>query len=227
MKTYVISLGGSIIVPDKVNFVFLDKFVKLIKKFRKKYKFVVVTGGGGTARKYISSLKKEKLGEDVYSLIGIATTKLNARLVAEFFKEIRFEEIPDSLKEVTNLLKRKGLVVCGALGFQPEMTSDGDAAEIAKYLNTDFINLTNVKGLFDKDPNKYKNAKFISKISFEDFLDITKKIKFEAGQHFVLDKVAAEIILKEKIKTIIMDGRNLKNLENFLKGKKFIGTVVY
>src|SRR3989344_1210744 len=129
MKTYVISLGGSIIVPDKVNFKFLENFSKLINKYKKKYKFVIVTGGGGTARKYISSLRKEKLGEDVYSLIGIATTKLNARLVA------------DSLKEVTNLLKRKGLVVCGALGFQPEMTSDGDAAEIAKYLNADFINL--------------------------------------------------------------------------------------
>ncbi len=223
MKKVVISLGGSVIVPDKVDHRFLDEFKKVISRFSKNNKIVIVTGGGHTAREYISALRREKLNENVYSWVGIATTKLNARLIASYFKNIK--KIPDSLKEVKNSLRRRNIVVCGALGFQPGMTSDGDAAQIARYLKADmFINVTNVKGLYDKDPKKYKNAKFILKISFDEFWDIAEHIRFEAGQHFVLDQYAADVIRKSKIKTIILSG--LKNLENCLKGKRFTGTVV-
>ncbi len=219
----VISLGGSVIVPDKVDYRFLEGFRKVINKFAKKNKVVIVTGGGHTARAYIDVLRKEKLNENIYSWVGIATTKLNARLVASYFKKIR--KIPDSLKEVKQALKRGNVVVCGALGFQPGMTSDGDAAQIAAYLKADlFINVTDVKGLYNKDPRKYKDAKFIPKISFDGFYSIAKKIKFEAGQHFILDKVAARVIRKNKIKTINLTG--LKNLANCLAGRRAAGTVI-
>ena len=221
----VISLGGSIIVPNNVDYGFLSNFEKVIKKIAKKNKVVIVTGGGSTARKYIEPLVRDKADDKVYSLIGIATTKLNARLVNGLFG-FGERKIPDSLVDVKNALRKHDIVVCGALGFKPDMTSDGDAAEIAEYLKADvFLNLTNVDGLFDKDP-KYKDAKLISMISFDDFYNIAKKIKFKAGQHFVLDFVAAEIIRKAKIKTIILNGRKLKNLENCLKEKKFVGTIV-
>ena len=223
MRKIVISLGGSVIVPEHVDYKFLENFTKLIKKF-KKDKIVIVTGGGHTARDYIDAVRKEKLGEDIYSWVGIATTKLNARLLSSFFGKI--QKVPDSLEEVKNAVKKSNLVICGALGFQPGMTSDANAAEIAVLIKADFfVNITNVKGLYDKDPNKFKNAKFISKISFDDFYDLAKKIKFEAGQHFVLDQVASKIIKEKKIKTYIM-GRILKNIEKLLKEKKFIGTII-
>ena len=64
------------------------------------------------------------------------------------------------------------------------------------------------------------------RIGFDNFYEIAKKIKFKAGQHFVLDFVAAKVIRKAKIKTVILNGRKIKNLENCLKGKRFIGTVI-
>jgi len=223
MKKVVISLGGSVIVPDKVNHKFLENFKKVIEKFTKKNKAVIVTGGGHTAREYIDALKNNKLNENIYSWVGIATTKLNARLVASYFKKIK--KIPDSLKDIKKGLKKSNIIVCGALGFQPGMTSDGDAAQIAEYLKADlFINITNVKGLYNKDPKKFRNAKFIPKISFDDFYDIAKTIRFKAGQHFILDKVAAKTIRKAKIKTVNLTG--LKNLENCLNNRKFSGTVI-
>ena len=222
----VISLGGSIIIPGEVNYTYLKKFVSLIKKYSKNNKIVIVTGGGITARKYINSLRKGNLNEDIYSLIGIATTKLNARLVNGFFNKI-VVGLPDSLNEVKKSLEKDNVVVIGSLGFQPDMTSDGDAAEVAEYIKADlFLNLTNVTGLYDKDPKKFKDAKLVKNIKFDEFYKIAKKIGFKAGQHFVLDYKGAEIIKKAKIKTIILNGLNLKNLENIFKGKEPIGTVI-
>jgi len=219
------SLGGSIIIPNNVDYKFLFNFEKFIKRLAQKEKIVIVTGGGNTARKYIEPLVKDKADEKVFSLMGIATTKLNARLISGLFG-FGERKIPDSLNDVKNALKRHNIVVCGALGFEPDMTSDGNAAEIAEYLRADvFLNLTNVDGLFNKSP-EYKDSKLINKITFDDFYEIAKKIKFRAGQHFVLDFVAAKVIRKAKIKTVILNGRKIKNLENCLKGKKFIGTVI-
>jgi len=224
MKKVVISLGGSVIVPKEVDYKYLKDFSKLVKKFSKKNKFVVLTGGGNTARKYIELLVKLKAGEKAYSIVGIAATRINARLVSGVF-DMSYE-IPESLEGVKKALNKRNLVICGALGMQKDMTSDGNAAEVAEMIKADFfVNITNVDGLYDKNPKQYKSAKFIPSINFEDFMKIVNKIKFKAGQHFVLDQSAAKIIYRGKIKTYIIN-RNLNNLKKVLKGKNFRGTSI-
>jgi uridylate kinase len=105
------------------------------------------------------------------------------------------------------------------------MTSDGDAAQIAAALNAEmFINLTDVDGLFTKNPKTHKDARFIPRISINDFWKIVSKIKFKAGQHFVLDQRAAQVLKKEQVKTVIIKG--LKNLEHVILGKPFKGTII-
>lgn len=224
MKKVVISLGGSIIVPDNVDYHYLKKFKKLIKKFSKKNKVVIVCGGGKTARQYIDSLKHIENDIRLLSIVGIAATKLNAKLVSGVF-DIK-HDIPESLQEVKKLLKIHNLVICGALGNQANMTSDGNAAEVAELIKADyFVNLTNVDGLYTSDPKTHKDAKFIASISFDDFIEKVDKIKYKAGQHFVLDQVAAKIISKNKVKTYIIN-KDLKNLKNVFNNKKFIGTTI-
>lgn len=215
MRTIVISLGGSLIVPDKIDYNFINNFKDIILKF-KNIKFVIVTGGGRVAREYINGLKKEGLNQKMQSLIGIAVTRLNARFMSNFFKNNASSTIPNSLKEIKNLVSKNKIVFAGGLRYQEDNTSDGTAAAIANYLNCEFINMTNVKGLYTKDPKKYRDAKFIKNISFNDFYNMINKIKYEAGQHFVLDQNAAKIIKENKIKTAII-GRDLKNFENYLK----------
>ena len=224
-EVIVFSLGGSLIVPDNVDYDYLHKFKNFIKILNKNYKIVIITGGGKTARNYISSLRKEKANEYFYSLVGIMSTKLNARLVSGFFN--LKEPIPDNLNDIKKELSKNSLVICGALGFQPGMTSDGDAAEIAEYLHANlFVNLTNVDGLYNKNPAKYNNAIFIPQISYKKFLDAAGHIRYEAGQHFVLDQAAAKIIARAKIITLIINGKKLENLSKYLKGKKFRGTLI-
>ncbi len=219
METIVISLGGSIIVPNKIDYAFLNEFKKIIQK-NKNYKFIIVCGGGKTARTYIEAARKEKLSDKEISFLGILTTRLNASLVADIFNQVR---VPETHKELYSMTER--VLVCGALGIKPGMTSDANAAEIARDLKAKyFINMTNVAGLFTNNPETHKNATLIPFISFKDFHDKIKRIKFKAGQHFVLDQKASAIIKKDKITTIILQGND--QLSNLLSNKKFIGTII-
>ena len=220
----VISLGGSLIVPDDINYEYLLDFKKFITKYSKEEKIIIVCGGGSTARKYINALEKNNADIKIRGYIGIRVTRLNAWFLINFFKEGCNKNIPKSIKEVKNLVKKDNIVILGGLRYHPEETSDGAAASLAKNYKTDFINMTNIKGLYDKNP-KLGNAKFIPKISFSDFYRMIRKVKYNPGQHFVLDHNAAKIIKKNKIKTYVI-GPNLKNLEKLLKNKKFVGTVI-
>lgn len=223
-KTVVISLGGSLIVPNKINADFLEEFKKVLIKNSRKYKFVVVCGGGNTARNYINGLEKQRIPkkEIFQSFLGIASTRLNARFMTYFFGIDANKGIPHDMKEVKGMLTKNNIVFCGALRYANKQTSDSTSAKLANYFHCDFVNMTNVKGLFDKNPKKFKSARFIPEISHNDFLKMARKIEFKPGQHFVLDQTAAKIIKKYDIRTYII-GDN-KNLHNLLNNRHFIGT---
>ena len=225
MKVIVISLGGSVFIPNYVDYNFLDKFRELVLQL-KNYKFVIVLGGGGIARKYLKPMKKKRLDVNERSRFGFEATRLNALFLMKYFGKIANEDNPKSMKEVKNLLRKNKVVVCGGLRFAKKSTSDGTAAKLANYLGTEFVNLTDVDGLFSKDPNKFKDAKLVSSINYDDFYSILNKIKYKPGQHFVLDQLASRIIRKHNIRTVILNGHRLKNFESYLKGKKFRGTVI-
>jgi uridylate kinase len=219
----VLSLGGSLIVPNEINLTFLREFREVIKKNTKKFKFVIVCGGGSVARKYIKSLSEEGQKNYNQDLVGISVTRLNARFMSYFFGKDPEKGIPHDMKSVKNLLLRNDFVFCGGLRYSPEQTSDSTAVRLANYLKTDFINLTNVKGLYDKNPKKYKNAKFIPKASIEEFNKIVMEIESKPGMHAPVDHSAMKVIKKNKIKTFII-GDNVKQLDNLLNGKDFVGT---
>jgi len=218
-EVVVISLGGSLIIQDEVNVKFLNEFKKVLNENKNKYKFVIVCGGGKTARKYISALKNKTL----QSYIGISATRMNARLISYIFG-IDQKEIPHTFENVKKHLETENFVFCGALEYKEDQTSDSTSAEIAKKLNARFINMTNVKGLYTKDPNKLKDAKLITDITYEEFDKIIQKIKYQPGQHFVLDQKASKIIMQNQIPTFII--KEPKELNNILKNKKFIGTII-
>jgi len=224
-EVIVISLGGSLIIPNDVNIKLLRNFKKVILKNKNKYNFIIVCGGGSIARKYINALKNSGMGSDFQSFAGIAATRTNARFMSYFFKYNQEMGIPHTMKSVKNYLKKRDVIFCGALEYKPNETSDSTSAEIASQFHSIFINLTDVSGLHDKNPKEYPDAKFISEISWKNFDKMVNKIKFTPGQHFVLDQTASKIILKKKIITYIL-GKDMKQLDNLLNGKKFKGTVI-
>ncbi|MEK6910734.1 MAG: hypothetical protein AABW82_03090 [Nanoarchaeota archaeon] len=225
MKITVISLGGSLIIPDKINYSFLHKFKSTLNKFSRTHRFVVVCGGGEIARKYISSLTKEHKTKYEISQAGIRATRMNALFMTQFFGKEANSHLPRDMKEVKEELEKNKVVFCGALRYVPNSTSDCTAAKIAHFLKTDFINMTNTQGLYSSNPLTNKKAKFIPYENWKDFEKRALKIPYHSGQHFVLDQNASTIIRKHKITTYII-GQKLINLENILKSKKFTGTTI-
>jgi uridylate kinase len=224
-RVRVISLGGSQIIPGEINVPFLKKFKKVILNQTKNYKFVIVTGGGSIARKYIKVLREEGRNEILQNFAGISATRMNARFMNYFFNKNYKEGIPHTIETLKKYLQKNRIVFCGALKYKPKQTTDSTSAEIARLFNSELINITNVSGLYDKNPKKYPKAKFISKISWKNFDKMVNKEKFSPGQHFVLDQTAASIIRKNKIKTYIL-GTDLKQMDNLLSGKNFKGTII-
>lgn len=216
----VMSVGGSVIVPDKVHHKFLKELKEIVAKDKRK--FVIVTGGGKTARDYIEALRLEGISEYKQNIVGIASTRLNATLLAEFFAKYNLE-IPRSIADVKKLLKHHKVVLTG--GFRAGTTSDGTAAAIAEAVGSKlFINMTNVPGLYTKDPKK-PGARLIPSITYDKFNKFFNKIEEKPGMHFVLDRLAAKTCQRSKITVVILKG--IKNLKMCLEDKRFTGTVVH
>ena len=217
MKRVVISIGGSLINPGKLNTHFLKDLKQVLKIH--KGKIVLVTGGGYIAREYMHPFKRPH--EE--SLIGIQCTQLHARLLSLILKDT--EIIPETWEELKKQVKKERVVICGGFKEGVGMTSDGTSAEIAKLIHADlFINMTNVKGLYTKDPRKYKDAERIDYISHKAFKEMIDTHHEKPGQHFVLDKHAAKVCKEQNIPIIILTGT--KNLGNVLQKKPFIGTLI-
>ncbi len=226
MKMIVISLGGSQILKNgEVNINFLKKFKQILIRNSKTYKFVIVCGGGSTARIYINGLRKINASDKLQSFVGISITRHHARFMSYFFGEDREEGIPHKMHEIENMLKQKKIIFCGALEYHEKQTSDATSAQIASHLKCGFINITNVSGLYNKNPLEHKDAGLIKGITWKDFDKMANKLSFKPGQHFVLDQSASKIIMRNKIKTYIIG--DLKNLDNLLNNRKFIGTIIY
>lgn len=224
-RLWVVSLGGSLIIPDSIDVQFLEQFKRTLEKHYANSKFVIVCGGGAIARRYIAALKQENRPQKELSLAGIRATRMNALFLMQFFGKSANTSLPLNMTEVKNMTEKHNVVICGALRLSKHSTSDTTAAKLAYELKSSFVNMTNVRGLYSADPKKHKNAGFIRSISWKDFEKKALSLKYESGQHFVLDQNASIVIRKHHIPAYIL-GKDLNNLSKLLARKKFIGTTI-
>jgi uridylate kinase len=222
MKTTVISLGGSLIVPNGIDLTFLYEFKKAILS-RKNERFVIVCGGGAIFRDYQDAAREigVKNAKDL-DWIGVASTWLNAELVRAIFGQYAYDKVIHEPTERISTNKR--IIICS--GWKPGFSTDTDAVLMAKKFRArEIINMTNVDYVYDKDPGKHRDAKPIKGISWANYLKITGK-KFLPGMHLPFDPVASNMAKGGRIKVVVMNGKKLRNLRNFLVGKSFIGTTL-
>ena len=224
-KTYVISIGGSLIVPpDGVDWHFLQEFRALIlEKIKQGHKFFLIAGGGRTARSYVEAASRVvKIDREDLDWLGIHATRLNAHLLRTIFRD---QANPEIIKNPTfRLYSDKNIMV--ASGWKPGWSTDYVASVIAQeYDVRTIINLSNIDYVYDKDPNKHADAKMKTKMSWSEFRKLVGNV-WSPSLNAPFDPIASKKAQELGLEVIIMNGKNIANLKNCLEGKKFKGTVV-
>jgi uridylate kinase len=224
METIIISLGGSIIAPDKPDYFFLSEFKNFIIKYLPKYRFVIVCGGGKTNSYYNDAAKRVSMpSKDDLDMIGIMATRLNAELVRVIFGNLAYEKvIYDPEKKIKT---KKNIIV--AAGWKPGRSTDFVAVAIAKQLQAkEILNLTNIDYIYDKDPRKFKNAKKKYSLTWDEYKKIVGN-KWQPRLSSPFDPIASKEAKKQKLKVVILKGTDLKNVERFFCNLSLEGSVIY
>ena len=113
-----------------------------------------------------------------------------------------------------------------AAGWQPGWSTDFCVTLLAEdYGIKTVINLSNIDMVYDKDPNKYPDAKPLKRMSWDEVLAIVGK-KWVPGLNTPFDPVAAQKAKDLGLTVINCNGRNFENLDKILQGKKFVGTTI-
>jgi uridylate kinase len=223
----VISLGGSIIAPDKVDEQFLSGFVSLIRELLEadeKRRFIFVTGGGGPARTWQASYRNISGGgtNDQADWIGVMATRLNAQLIKAVMGDYCTQHVVTNPTLVGPLMGR----VLVAAGWKPGFSSDYDAVLLAERFHADrVINLSNIEQVYTDDPRKNPDAKPIDRISWADFRTLVGD-EWVPGKNVPFDPVASRHAAKIGIQVICAAGRSLDNLKKLLTGEEFLGTAI-
>nr|QQK86976.1 uridylate kinase [Treponema denticola] len=227
----VLSVGGSIVAPDKPDFNFLDKFSKTIRNWLlqdSSRKIIMVIGGGAPARDYqnayrkVCDLRKAPAKNDEADWIGIMATRLNAQLVKAVFEDL----CPNPVVYDPTTVDMFGGQILVAAGWKPGFSTDNDAVVLAERFSGNLVvNLSNIAKVYTDDPKKNPEARPIDSISWEDFIKIVGT-EWVPGKNTPFDPIASQRAQKAGIKVICAAGKDIENLENILNGKDFKGTVI-
>ncbi|MDR3304207.1 MAG: UMP kinase [Treponema sp.] len=230
----VLSLGGSIVAPDRVDEAFLKAFVTLLEELWSgdaERRFIFVVGGGGPARAWQNAYRAvaaslgAPVGNDAADWIGVMATRLNAQLVKAIMGDRCREAVVIDPEEapLTSLAESRVLV---AAGWKPGFSSDYDAVVLAERFGAaQVINLSNIEQVYTDDPRCNPNAKPIDRISWHDFRALVGD-EWVPGKNVPFDPVASARAEKSGLTVICAAGRNLENLKKLLEGKPFLGTTI-
>jgi uridylate kinase len=228
-KRIVIKLSGSIFNlsdnhdQDSNNYYDIFKqYSDILTNLTPNVQLIVITGGGSIARLYINFARKLGLDEASLDLLGIAISRVNAKLLIASLGHYAYPEVPLSLDDVARFVESNKIIVSG--GLHPGQSTNATSALIAeKTRASEFINATDVNGIYDSDPRKNKNAHLFAKIELDKLLNMLLKESSMAGEYDLLDIVALKVIERSKIRTRVILS-NPKNISNTIQGRKYIGT---
>ena len=213
-KAIVIKFSGKVFGVENIKI--LKDYARFLVKLSKTHQPIVVAGGGKIARHFISHARSSGADESTLDELGIEISRLNAKLLIYALKNKAYPHPPTSLKEAKNAVDSGLIVVAG--GLHPGQSTNGTAALIAEKVKAvAFLNATDVKGIYDSDPNKSKKAKLFKTIELKKLRGMLVKEDSVAGGYDLMDIVALKIIERSKIKTRVIQS-DIKTLEKAVKG---------
>ena len=223
------SLAGSNADKRGIDDEYVTKLCKMIKKIHDKgVRIGIVSGGGNFMR---GGRTSKVINREVADYMGMLGTVMNGLTLYDGFKRVGAPVYLQSGIKVAvpftdvvnpgmaiNALNHGKIVVFGGGTGHPGCTTDTASALRAKDIKADMIvKLTNVDGVYDKDPHVYTDAKKYDEVTFDEVLEK------ELG---VMDLAAMEMCMKDNIEIVVMNIEDEKGFEDLIDGKK-VGTRVY
>lgn len=230
----ILKLGGSVISHSNklIDFSYLREFRDLLQEqVLLGRKFIVVVGGGQLVRNYLDYSKSQgniSLERDLH-WIGVAGNTLNAEVIRGFLGDDLAEAHVwkyDDLYKLPQQEFNKPIAVAG--GFLAGRSSDWVALQIAQALGViKIFDLKNTDGVYSSDPRIDSKAKFLSKITWDEYLEIIgNPQEHKPGANYPVDVIAAREAKEIGAKYYIIKASDFVNIEKAINNEEYKGTLI-
>ena len=197
---------------------FISKEIKKI--YNKKYQICLIIGGGNIYRGIKGAA--EGIDRSTSDYMGMLATIMNALSMQSILESskiptrvqsaISMSQIaePYIRRKAVRHLEKNRIVIFAAGTGNPFFSTDTAAALRASEMNCSIIiKATKVDGIYDKDPIKFKDAKFYKKISYTEVLSNDLK---------VMDSTAISLAKESKIPIFITNINKKNSIINAING---------
>ncbi|ETR70343.1 MAG: uridylate kinase [Candidatus Magnetoglobus multicellularis str. Araruama] len=211
------------ISPEMLNYVAEE----IQKIYQRDVETALVVGGGNIFR----GIKAGAYGMDRTSAdhMGMLATVMNSLALQDTLQKkgvetrvqtaIRMKEVaePYILRKAIRHLEKKRVVIFAAGTGNPFFTTDTAAVLRAKEIQAAvLIKATKVNGIYDRDPEKDQNAKWIEKITYREVIE--KQLR-------VMDMTAISLAMDNYLPLEILSIKEPDNIDKFVCGQA-VGTYI-
>ncbi|MBY8980379.1 MAG: UMP kinase [Candidatus Lokiarchaeota archaeon] len=231
-KNIVIKFGGSLLFSEggTINYEKITEFCDLIKNDKNYDSIVIVCGGGTIARQYIKAIREFTENEILCDMIGIDLSRINSRLIVANMEAFAYPQVPESFGELSKAIITSKIVVMG--GLQPGQSTTSVAIQVAEFLKAErLIILTDVDGIYDKDPKVADDAKLLRELNYDSLqkiiLEKSKENQAAAGEYRIFDAVSLQILKRSNVVVSVISGSNLDQFKKLWNNEKAnVGTTI-
>ena len=191
IKRILLKLSGEALMGDDsygIKLSIVDRIASDIKALSKKNIDICIVIGGGNIFRGLSA-SSEGMDRAQADYMGMLATVLNSLALQNALEKINIDTRVMSALPIQSIcetyIRRRAIrhmekgrvVICAAGTGNPYFSTDTAAALRAAELDCNVIyKATQVDGIYDKDPKKFKNAKKYKDISYKKFLNDNLKV---------------------------------------------------
>jgi uridylate kinase len=223
----VIKIGGSLLFNEDQQFDIAryKAFAQEIRQLKNLgHELILVMGGGILAKSLVKSGAALGAHRDSLDQLGIAATWICAQLMITALQDIAYPTPIMSEDQLKRLQTDERLLILG--GLRPGQSTNAVAAMVAELTKTKILlNVTDVDGVYDRDPKQHIKAKLLPEITIEKLRQIVTPLGSEPGTYPLFDKQALDIIQRANIEVWFVSGKTPESIVQAVE-KGQIGTRV-
>lgn len=213
----VVSIGGSVLVPG-IESPRVPAYADVLTSLGDAgHDLGVVVGGGPTAREYIDAGRGLGANEIELDQLGVAVTRLNARLLIAALDDRAGPTPPRDHETAREVMRRGDIPVMG--GTVAGHTTDAVGTALAEYVDADLlVYATSVPGVFDADPGENESATRFETLTPAKLVDVVADIGIDAGSKAPVDLLAAKLLQRSELRAVVLDGTDPEQITGAVDG---------